>query len=50
MHALLKEGAKHSRWINLAGRTRQSKLPRHREVDDHLARAICRQLGMPPVK
>jgi mRNA interferase HicA len=48
--ALLKEGAKHSRWINLADRTKQSALPRHTEVDDYLARAICHQLGIPPVK
>jgi mRNA interferase HicA len=39
--ALLKEGAKHSRWINLADRTKQSTLTRHTEVDDYLARAIA---------
>ena len=48
--ALLKEGAKHSRWVNLADPSRQSTIPRHTEVDDYLARAICRQLGIPPVK
>lgn len=46
--ALVREGAKHSRWINLADPERQSTVPRHREIDDYLARAICRQLGIPP--
>ncbi len=32
-----------------ADRAKQSTLPRHTEVDDYLARAICRQLGVPPV-
>jgi mRNA interferase HicA len=48
--ALLKEGAKHSRWINLADKLRQTTVPRHSEIDDHLARRICIQLGVPPVK
>jgi mRNA interferase HicA len=48
--ALLTEGAKHSRWINLADRTRQATVPRHTEIDDYLARRICIQLGIPPVK
>ena len=48
--ALLREGAKHSRWINLADKSRQSTVPRHAEIDDYLARLICRQLGTPPCK
>jgi mRNA interferase HicA len=48
--ALLKEGAKHSRWINLADESRQATVPRHTEIDDQLARLICKQLGIPPVK
>ncbi len=44
---LLKEGAKHSRYVNLADTRRQSTTPRHREIDDFLANAICRQLGVP---
>ena len=47
---LLREGAKHSRWINLADRTKQSTVPRHNELDDYLTRAICRQLGIPPLR
>ncbi len=45
---LLKEGSKHSRFVNLGEPSRQSIVPRHREIDDFLARAICRQLGIPP--
>ncbi len=47
---LLKEGGKHSRWINPADRGKQSTVPRHTEIDDFLAKLICRQLGIPPVK
>lgn len=43
---LLREGKGHSVWVNTAS-GRQSTLPRHREVDDYTARAICRQLGIP---
>jgi len=46
---LLKEGRKHSRFVNLADKSRQATLPRHREIADFLARAICRQLGIPPL-
>ncbi|MBI2481018.1 MAG: addiction module toxin, HicA family [Planctomycetia bacterium] len=48
--ALLLEGAKHSRWINLRDRTKQATVPRHTEIEDYLARLICRQLGVPSVK
>lgn len=45
--ALLHEGAKHSRYINLADPRRTSTVPRHTEIADLLARKICRQLGIP---
>ncbi|MGB2985145.1 MAG: type II toxin-antitoxin system HicA family toxin [Phycisphaerae bacterium] len=45
---LLKEGRKHSRFVNLGDTSRQATVPRHREIDDYLARLICRQLGIPP--
>jgi len=45
---LLKEGRKHSRFVNLADTDKQATIPRHREIDDYLARAICRQLAVPP--
>ncbi|MBI5365471.1 MAG: addiction module toxin, HicA family [Planctomycetes bacterium] len=45
--ALLREGAKHSVYVNLADTRRTATVPRHREVVDLLARKICRQLGVP---
>ena len=41
--ALLREGAKHSVYVN--GATgKSSTVPRHREINDFLARKICRDL------
>lgn len=42
---LMREGAHHTVYVNRA-RTRTSTVPRHREVDDFLARKICRDLGV----
>ena len=42
---LLDEGAKHTRWARGPDR---SAVPRHREIGTGLARAICRQLDVPP--
>lgn len=44
--ALVREGSNHSIWENLAN-GRRSAVPRHREIPDPTARAICRQLGIP---
>jgi mRNA interferase HicA len=43
---LIREGAKHSWWGNPAN-GRRTAVPRHREIDEHLARKICRDLGIP---
>ena len=44
--ALLREGAKHSVYVNVvAGKS--STVPRHREINDFLARKICRDLEIP---
>jgi mRNA interferase HicA len=40
---LLREGAKHSVFVNRA-RNKSSTVPRHREVNDFLAKKICRDL------
>jgi predicted RNA binding protein YcfA (HicA-like mRNA interferase family) len=40
---LLREGSSHSIWTNPANGN-QSAVPRHREINDYTARAICRQL------
>jgi len=45
--ALLREGGRHSWWWN-PGQNRRSAIPRHTEIDDHLARKICKDLGVPP--
>ena len=44
--ALLREGARHSWWQNAAANQR-SAVPRHNEINNHLARKICRELGVP---
>jgi mRNA interferase HicA len=44
---LLREGGKHAVYVNpAAGRT--TTVPRHGEINDHLARKICRDLELPP--
>jgi mRNA interferase HicA len=43
---LLRQGGGHSVYVNPAVR-RTSTVPRHREVDDFLARKICRDLEVP---
>jgi predicted RNA binding protein YcfA (HicA-like mRNA interferase family) len=40
---LLREGANHSVYVNPAAR-KTSTIPRHREIDEFLARKICRDL------
>jgi mRNA interferase HicA len=43
---LLREGDKHSLYVNPAN-NQTSAVPRHREINDFLARKICRDLGIP---
>ena len=43
--ALLREGGRHSWWQNPA-LNKRSAIPRHGEVNEHLARKICRDLGV----
>ena len=47
---LVREGAKHSRYVSMADPVRTSTVPRHTEISDLLARTICRQLGVPNPK
>ncbi len=42
---LLREGANHTVYLNPASR-RTSTVPRHREINDYLARKICRDLDV----
>jgi len=44
--ALLREGARHS-WWHHPGLNTRSSVPRHSEIDEHLAKKICKDLGVP---
>ena len=44
--ALLREGGNHTVYVNRA-RGKASTIPRHREINDFLARKICRDLEVP---
>lgn len=46
---LLREGGRHSWWHNPT-QNKRSAVPRHLEIDDSLARKICKDLGILPVK
>jgi hypothetical protein len=41
----IREGAKHSVFFNLSMK-KTSTVPRHNEIDDFLAKKICRDLGI----
>ena len=41
-----REGAKHTVYVNRAKR-KSSTIPRHREINDFLARKICKDLEVP---
>jgi len=45
----IREGGRHSWWYN-ASLNRRSAIPRHNEIRDILAKKICKDLGIPPVK
>ncbi|MBF0339091.1 MAG: addiction module toxin, HicA family [Nitrospirae bacterium] len=47
---LLREGAKHSRYVNLYAPAKSTTIPRHNEIDDVFAIKICRQLGIPDIR
>jgi len=43
---LLREGANHSIYVNRAA-GKSSAVPRHKEINDALARKICKDLSVP---
>ena len=45
----IREGRRHSWWADSKGE-RRSAIPRHREIDNFLARKICKDLGVKPFK
>ncbi len=46
---LLREGSKHSWWHNPV-LNKRSSIPRHSEIKDILAKKICKDLGIKPIK
>ncbi|MBI3631513.1 MAG: type II toxin-antitoxin system HicA family toxin [Candidatus Staskawiczbacteria bacterium] len=44
----LREGARHSVFFNPSAK-RSSTVPRHNELDNDLAKKICRDLGIKPI-
>ena len=42
---LLREGGKHSIYVNNATRA-VATVPRHNEIDENLARRICKDIGI----
>jgi mRNA interferase HicA len=46
---LVREGGRHSFWWN-PQQNKRTAIPRHSEVDDFLARKICKDLGISWVK
>lgn len=42
----LREGGSHSWWQN-PFQNKRSAIPRHNEINDHPARKICKDLGVP---
>ncbi len=45
----LREGGRHTVYVNRTAQA-SSSVPRHREIDDFLARKICRDLRIPEPK
>jgi mRNA interferase HicA len=45
----IREGGNHSWWGN-PKQNRRSSVPRHTEINDNLARKICKDLGIPFVR
>ncbi len=46
--SLLREGGSHSVYLNRSTR-KATTVPRHREINDDLARKICKDLEVPEV-
>ena len=43
----VREGGSHSWWENPI-LNKRSSVPRHSEINDYLAKKICKDLGIPP--
>ncbi len=47
--SLLREGGSHSWWHN-PQLNKRSAVPRHKEIDDNLAKKVCKDIGIPNIK
>ena len=45
---LEREGSRHSIYLNPAN-GKKTSVPRHMEIDNRLARKICKQIEVPPI-
>ncbi|HCZ10805.1 MAG TPA: addiction module toxin, HicA family [Nitrospiraceae bacterium] len=45
----VREGSRHSWWWNPI-QNKRSSVPRHTEINDNLARTICKDLGIKQIK
>jgi len=45
----VREGGRHSWWWNPA-QNKRSSVPRHNEIDNDLAKKICKDLGIPLIR
>ena len=45
----IREGGNHSWWWN-PQQNKRSSIPRHNEIDEYLARKICKDLGIPWIR
>jgi len=46
---LIREGSRHSWWSN-PEQNKRSSVPRHTEINNNLAKKICKDLGVPSIK
>ena len=46
---LIREGGRHSWWVN-PELNKRSAIPRHTEINDILAKKICKDIGIKPIK
>ena len=44
-----REGGRHTIYMNPSN-SAQAPVPRHGEIDNRLARRICQELGIPPIR
>ena len=44
----IREGGRHSWWSN-PSQGKRSSVPRHNEINDQLAKKICKDLGIPSI-